>query len=92
MIVEYVRYRIAEDRRPAFLADCLDEAGLLGDPEFRAAFVGYVEWGTRLAVANSRPGAEVVREAPVPHWGWAVAPPWPGINLNVQNWSGSSTS
>ncbi|HEU5483612.1 MAG TPA: group II truncated hemoglobin [Microlunatus sp.] len=53
-----------------------DDAGLPDDPEFRAAFVGYVEWGTRLAVHNSQPGAEVVEEAPVPRWGWGVAPPY----------------
>ncbi|WP_181779964.1 group II truncated hemoglobin [Pseudonocardia pini] len=53
-----------------------DDAGLPADPEFRAAFVGYVEWGTRLAVANSQPGADVVEQAPVPRWGWGVAPPY----------------
>ena len=53
-----------------------DDAGLPADPEFRAAFVGYVEWGTRLALHNSAPGAEVVTEAPVPRWGWGVAPPY----------------
>ena len=53
-----------------------DDAGLPGDPEFRAAFVGYVEWGTRLALENSQPGAEVVEQAPVPRWGWGVAPPY----------------
>jgi hemoglobin len=62
----------------SLLLDSLDEAGLPADPEFRAAFVGYVEWGTRLALTNSQPGAEVVRNAPVPHWGWGVAPPWLG--------------
>jgi len=53
-----------------------DDAGLPDDPEFRAAFVGYVEWGTRLALSNSQPGAEVVEQAPVPRWGWGVAPPY----------------
>ncbi|MCF7551240.1 group II truncated hemoglobin [Pseudonocardia sp. WMMC193] len=53
-----------------------DDAGLPSDPEFRAAFVGYVEWGTRLALANSQPGAELVEHAPVPRWGWGVAPPY----------------
>ncbi|MCE0766485.1 group II truncated hemoglobin [Pseudonocardia kujensis] len=54
-----------------------DDAGLPDDPEFRAAFVGYVEWGTRLALHNSRPGAgDVVAHAPVPRWGWGVAPPY----------------
>ena len=33
-----------------------DDAGLPDDPEFRAALMGYVEWGTRLAMHNSRPG------------------------------------
>ncbi|WP_369138433.1 group II truncated hemoglobin [Modestobacter versicolor] len=62
----------------SLLPDALDEAGLPDDPEFRAAFVGYVEWGTRLALTNSQPGAAVVTDAPVPHWGWGVAPPWQG--------------
>jgi hemoglobin len=25
---------------------------------------------------NSQPGAYDVQEAPVPHWGWGVAPPY----------------
>ena len=56
-----------------------DDARLPDDPEFRAAIIGYVEWGTRLAMHNSRPGADdVVERAPVPRWGWGVAPPWQG--------------
>ncbi len=53
-----------------------DDARLPDDPEFRAALVGYVEWGTRLAMFNSQPDADVVPKAPVPHWGWGVAPPY----------------
>lgn len=53
-----------------------DDAHLPEDPEFRAAFVGYLEWGTRLARQNSQPGADVVTHAPVPRWGWGVAPPY----------------
>jgi hemoglobin len=54
-----------------------DDASLPDDPEFRAALVGYLEWGTRLAMHNSRPGADdVVEHAPVPRWGWGVAPPY----------------
>jgi hemoglobin len=54
-----------------------DDAGLPDDPEFRAALLGYVEWGTRLAMHNSRPGAEdVIEHAPVPRWGWGLAPPY----------------
>jgi len=50
--------------------------GARGDPELRAALMGYAEWGTRLAVQNSQPGAAVVEHAPVPRWGWGVAPPY----------------
>jgi hemoglobin len=53
-----------------------DDADLPGDPEFRAAFVSYLEWGTRLAMHNSQPGADIVQQAPVPLWGWGVAPPY----------------
>lgn len=62
----------------SLLADAADEVGLPDDPEFRAAFMGYIEWGTRLALANSQPGATPPPEAPVPHWGWGVAPPYLG--------------
>jgi hemoglobin len=53
-----------------------DDADLPPDPEFRAALVGYLEWGTRLAQENSQSGADVVEHAPVPRWGWGVAPPY----------------
>jgi hemoglobin len=53
-----------------------DDAELPSDPEFRSAFVAYVEWGTRLAMHNSQPGAEVFQHAPVPRWGWGEAPPF----------------
>jgi hemoglobin len=53
-----------------------DDAELPSDPEFRSAFMAYVEWGTRLALANSQPGADPARQAPVPRWGWGEAPPY----------------
>ena len=53
-----------------------DDAGLPDDPEFRSALVAYLEWGTRLAMHNSQPGAEVAPHAPVPRWGWGEAPPY----------------
>jgi hemoglobin len=53
-----------------------DLAELPADPEFRAALMGYAEWGTRLALHNSQPGADVAEHAPVPRWGWGVAPPY----------------
>ncbi len=54
-----------------------DDAALPDDPEFRAAIIGYLEWGTRLAAHNARPGAtDIAAHAPVPRWGWGVAPPY----------------
>jgi hemoglobin len=53
-----------------------DEAELPGDPEFRSALLAYLEWGSRLAMHNSQPGADVVKKAPVPRWGWGEAPPF----------------
>ncbi|HEX5117353.1 MAG TPA: group II truncated hemoglobin [Pseudonocardiaceae bacterium] len=53
-----------------------DDVGLPADPEFRAALIGYLEWGTRIALANSQPDAEPMQHAPVPRWGWGVAPPY----------------
>ena len=55
------------------LLDCADEVGLPSDPEFRSAFVAYREWGSRLAVINSQPGAVAVDDAPMPSWGWGEA-------------------
>jgi hemoglobin len=58
------------------LSSAADRARLPGDPEFRAAIMGYAEWGSRLALHNSKPDADVVPHAPVPRWGWGVAPPY----------------
>ncbi|MFI5956361.1 group II truncated hemoglobin [Cryptosporangium sp. NPDC051539] len=79
MVNKHVNLGISPDQRFRFaslMSLAADDAGLPADPEFRAAFVGYVEWGTRLALANSAPGADVMQEAPVPKWGWGVAPPY----------------
>ena len=66
------RFRFA-----SLMSAAADDAGLPDDPEFRSAFVAYVEWGTRLALHNSGPGADdVPQEAPVPRWGWGEAPPY----------------
>ena len=72
---------ITSDQRLRFvtlLSAAADTAGLPDDPESRAALMGYAEWGTRLAVENSAPGAEPAPHAPVPRWGWGVAPPYEG--------------
>ena len=81
MLRQHVGKAITEPQRRRWvnlLMDAADEVGLPDDPEFRAAFAGYIEWGTRLAVQNSQPGARPPQQAPVPKWGWGVAPPYQG--------------
>jgi hemoglobin len=71
--------RITPEQRFRFaslMSLAADDAALPDDPEFRSAFVAYVEWGTRLALHNSQPGADVAPHAPVPRWGWGEAPPY----------------
>lgn len=81
MVAHHIDLAITPEQRHRFVALmslAADDAALPDDPEFRAAVLGYVEWGSRIAMTNSQPGAEVVPHAPVPHWGWGVAPPWTG--------------
>ena len=65
------RFRFA-----SLLSLAADDAGLPDDPEFRSALIAYLEWGTRLALHNSQPGADVTLHAPVPHRGCGEAPPY----------------
>ena len=79
MLGKHLGLAITTEQRLRFvtlLSQAADMAGLPADPEFRAALMGYAEWGSRLAVENSQPGADVAQHAPVPRWGWGVAPPY----------------
>lgn len=81
MLAHHMGKAITEPQRRRWvelLVDAADEVELPADPEFRSAFMAYVEWGTRLAVENSEPGASPPPRAPVPRWGWGMAPPWQG--------------
>lgn len=81
MVDQHLGRAITETQRRRWvnlMMDAADEVGLPDDPEFRAAFASYLEWGTRMAVVNSRPGATPYRDAPVPLWGWGVTPPYRG--------------
>ena len=62
------------------MLETADEVGVPSDPEFRAAFVGYLEWGTRLAVLNSQDGVTPPpQDAPMPAWNWGPpGGPWQG--------------
>jgi hemoglobin len=79
MLSKHRGLRITPEQRLRFvtlLSHAADLAGLPDDPEFRAAVMGYAEWGTRLAVHNSGDADDVAEHAPVPRWGWGVAPPY----------------
>jgi len=79
MLAQHIGLGVTAEQRLRFvtlLSRAADDAELPADPEFRAAIIGYAEWGSRLAVQNSQPGAEVASHAPVPRWGWGVAPPY----------------
>jgi hemoglobin len=79
MLAKHRGLHITPEQRLRFvtmLSEAADLAGLPDDPEFRAAIMGYAEWGTRLAVHNSGDAPDVVEHAPVPRWGWGVAPPY----------------
>jgi len=82
MIRRHVGRSLTEPQRRQWmrlLLECADEIGVPDDPEFRSALVSYLEWGTRLAVINSRPGAPVGVDAPMPRWGWGeVKGPYSG--------------
>lgn len=80
MIRQHLGRGIQEKQRRrwvSLLMDAADEVGLPDDPEFRAAFTGYIEWGTRLAVINSQPGVKEY-DAPMPKWNWGGHPPYRG--------------
>ncbi len=83
MIARHMGRNLTDAQRKRWIAlmlETADAVGLPDDPEFRAAFVGYLEWGTRLAMINSAGGAEApVGEPPMPAWGWGPpGGPWRG--------------
>ena len=79
MLAKHRNLGISIEQRRRFVAImsiAADDAGLPDDPEFRSALLAYLEWGTRIALDNSQPGADVIPQAPVPRWGWGEAAPF----------------
>jgi len=74
MVAHHVGKMLDEAKRKRWmqlLLETADEIGLASDPEFRSALIGYLEWGSRIAVMNS--GTEVNpvnKNEPMPKWGW----------------------
>lgn len=82
MIRHHLNRNLSEEQRRRWinlLLDTYTELGLPDDPEFTSALVGYLEWGTRMAVLNSRTGATPALDEPMPKWGWGeVGGPYQG--------------
>jgi len=74
MVAHHLGKMLDEPKRKrwmALLLETADEVGLANDPEFRSALVGYLEWGSRIAVINSTAEMNPVNEQePMPKWGW----------------------
>jgi truncated hemoglobin YjbI len=73
MISQHLGKALSEEQRARWvqlLCRSADDAKLPDDPEFRAAFAAYLEWGSRLAKENSTPGAHPPPKMPMPRWWW----------------------
>ena len=74
MVAKHLGKHLTEQQRKRWvdlLLDTADQLKLPDDPEFRSALVGYLEWGSRLAVLNSVGTDNPINQtAPMPTWGW----------------------
>jgi CDGSH-type Zn-finger protein/truncated hemoglobin YjbI len=73
MISEHIGKQITEAHRARWVSlmhRAADDARLPADPEFRAAFVAYLEWGSRIAMENSAGAARPPQKMPIPKWWW----------------------
>jgi CDGSH-type Zn-finger protein/truncated hemoglobin YjbI/ferredoxin len=85
MVAQHMGKDLREEQRArwaSLIIQSATQAGLPTDPEFRAAFVSYIEWGSRIAVENSTPGARPPRHMPVPRWCW-VCEATPGSRVSA---------
>jgi hemoglobin len=83
MVNKHLGKHLTENHRKRWvhlLLESVDELHLPDDPEFRSAFVGYIEWGTRIAVMNSQTDDLTMNpQEPMPRWGWGeVGGPYQG--------------
>jgi CDGSH-type Zn-finger protein/truncated hemoglobin YjbI len=74
MISQHLGKALTEEMRARWVEltyRSAQDAGLPTDPEFQAAFRSYIEWGSRLALENSQPGAKPPPQMPMPRRWWA---------------------
>jgi hemoglobin len=74
MIAHHIGKMLDEKKRQRWIQLLLttaDEIGIPDDPEFRSSLLGYLEWGSRIAVINSQQTENPIGETePMPRWGW----------------------
>lgn len=73
MVSQHIGKQIAPEQRAqwvTYMLQSAEDAGLPSDAEFRAAFVAYIEWGSRIAMENSGAGVKPPANMPVPRWWW----------------------
>ncbi|MDJ1466471.1 group II truncated hemoglobin [Xanthocytophaga flava] len=74
MIQKHLSKHLTEQHRKRWVELLLTTADTLqlpDNPEFRSAFVAYIEWGTRIAVINSNlEEIPMAPDEPMPRWGW----------------------
>jgi CDGSH-type Zn-finger protein/truncated hemoglobin YjbI len=86
MVSQHIGKGLTEEKRARWVQLILraaQAAGLPADPEFRSAFSSYIEWGSRLALENSQPGAKPPQHMPMPHWDWNTAAGPPGSRISA---------
>ncbi|MEA2158441.1 MAG: hypothetical protein QOD66_821, partial [Solirubrobacteraceae bacterium] len=86
MLSQHLGKGLTEEWRARWVALLLQsarEAGLPNDAKFRSAFQAYIDWGSRLAVENSRPGAQPPEHMPMPHWDWTTGAGPPGSRISA---------
>ncbi|MDE3132847.1 MAG: CDGSH iron-sulfur domain-containing protein [Acidobacteriota bacterium] len=86
MLSQHIGKGLTEEKRARWVQLILrsaQEAGLPADPEFRSAFSSYIEWGSRLALENSQPGAKPPEQMPMPRWDWGTAAGPPGSRISA---------
>jgi len=86
MVYQHLGKGLSEEQRARWVELILKaaaEAGLPCDPEWRSAFSSYIEWGSRLALENSQPGAHPPPKMPMPHWDWNTAAGPPGSRVSA---------
>ena len=80
MVKKHLNLNITEEQRfrwNMLMSVAADAVQLPDDPEFRSAFVAYVEWGTRMALMYSQPGQKPPPDnSTLPVWGWGEVQPY----------------